>query len=252
MKRISLIAAAVTLIGVWGCQKQETTETRDAQVEREVQSRLTAERQAQQQQQLAQREADLDAREKSMPPVQTGESAPVATAIPANTRRETDRRDSDRDSDNSYDLFYTRLEPYGSWLETHDYGYVWQPREAGSANWRPYANGHWVYTDAGWAWVSEERFGWATYHYGRWTRLRTVGWVWVPGDEWAPAWVSWRKSDDYVGWAPLPPEAQFDRRRGIRNWADNYYDIGPAQYCFVPTAQFGAERVERGIVPSEQ
>src|SRR2546423_9736807 len=30
----------------------------------------------------------------------------------------------------------------------------------------------------------------------------------VPGDEWAPAWVSWRSSKDYVGWAPLPPEAR--------------------------------------------
>src|SRR5437773_2233500 len=91
-----------------------------------------------------------------------------------------------------------------------------QPREAqGSRDWRPYTDGHWVYTDVGWTWVSEEPFGWATYHYGRWTRLRNIGWVWVPGDEWAPAWVSWRKNNDYVGWAPLPPEAQFDRRSGI-------------------------------------
>jgi hypothetical protein len=66
--------------------------------------------------------------------------------------------------------------------------------------------------------MSEEPFGWATFHYGRWTRLRNIGWIWVPGDEWAPAWVSWRKSNDYIGWAPLPPEARFDRRRGIHNW----------------------------------
>jgi hypothetical protein len=100
--------------------------------------------------------------------------------------------------------------------------------------------------------VSEEPFGWATYHYGRWTRLRGIGWVWVPGEEWAPAWVSWRKSNDYVGWAPLPPEARFDRRTGIHNWADNYYDIGPDQYCFVATDQFGARRVETAVVPAER
>jgi len=74
----------------------------------------------------------------------------------------------------------------------------------------------------------------------------------VPGDEWAPAWVSWRKSNDYVGWAPLPSEARFDRRAGIHNWADNYYDIGPDQYCFVPTNQFGARRIETAVIPVQR
>src|SRR5437016_6816952 len=141
---------------------------------------------------------------------------------------------------------------YGDWRETSDYGYVWQPRQAQSRTWRPYTDGHWVYTDVGWTWVSEEPFGWATYHYGRWTRLRNIGWVWVPGDEWAPAWVSWRKSSDYVGWAPLPPEARFDRGTGIHNWSDSYYDVGPDQYCFVETKQFGAPRLENALVPSER
>src|SRR5205814_112978 len=84
----------------------------------------------------------------------------------------------------------------------------------------------------------------------RWTRLRNIGWVWVPGDEWAPAWVSWRKSNDYVGWAPLPPEARFDRGTGIHNWSDSYYDVGPDQYCFVETKQFGAPRLENAVIPS--
>src|SRR5436305_1554037 len=152
----------------------------------------------------------------------------------------------------SYDTFYTQLDRYGDWRETSDYGYVWQPRQAQSRTWRPYTDGHLVYTDVGWTWVSEEPFGWATYHYGRWTRLRNIGWVWVPGDQWAPAWVSWRKSNDYVGWAPLPPEARFDRGIGIHNWSDSYYDIGPDQYCFVETKQFGAPRLESAVVPSER
>ena len=114
---------------------------------------------------------------------------------------------ADSSSPRSYDTFYRKLEPYGGWRETTDYGYVWQPEQAQrSRDWRPYTDGRWAYTDAGWTWVSDEPFGWATYHYGRWTRLRGVGWVWVPGDEWAPAWVSWRKSDRHLGWAPLPPE----------------------------------------------
>ena len=176
------------------------------------------------------------------PPVQTSQSSARPKSEPSINRPTA-----------SYSTFYIKLEPYGAWRETADYGYVWQPREAErSRNWRPYTNGRWVYTDVGWTWVSEEPFGWAAYHYGRWTRLRHIGWVWVPGEEWASAWVSWRKGDDYIGWAPLPPEARFDRRSGIRNWADNYYDIGPDQYCFVPTRQFGAQRVSPTILPPER
>src|SRR3990170_33610 len=37
-------------------------------------------------------------------------------------------------------------------------------------------------------------------------RLAPFGnWFWVPGSRWAPAWVSWRSSNDYLAWAPLPP-----------------------------------------------
>src|SRR3982074_2129929 len=111
------------------------------------------------------------------------------------------------ESSADYDVFYDRLSSDGNWFYDDDYGYVWQPNVAVSTlSWRPYADGHWVWTDRGWCWVSNEDFGWATYHYGRWIRISGAGWVWVPGDEWAPAWVSWRHTDDddYVGWAPLP------------------------------------------------
>src|SRR5262249_44554206 len=37
-----------------------------------------------------------------------------------------------------------------------------------------------------------------------------IGWYWVPGRRWAPAWVSWRRSNDHVVWAPLPPSRGFD------------------------------------------
>jgi len=248
--KTSLVGLLVLSVTFSACQKQQTEEERKAEVEREVQNRLAAERQTQQQEQLSQREADLDAREKTLSDEQA--NADSRQASPPSTTETTTSTAERREGGGSYDIFYTRLEPYGSWFESSDYGYVWQPREAGSSEWRPYRDGHWVYTDVGWTWVSDERFGWATYHYGRWTRLRNVGWVWVPGDEWAPAWVSWRQSNDYVGWAPLPPEARFDRRSGIRNWADNYYDIGPAQYCFVPTRQLGGASLERMVVPVEQ
>src|SRR6266702_2037278 len=254
MKKLFVFPAVVVLAGLISCQKQQTEAEKNAEVERQVQERLAAEHQAEQQQQLSQRQADLDAREKALA---EKENAAAATP-PRRERSESEpvtrpRPVSGAGPTSGYSTFYTKLEPYGGWIETSDYGYVWQPRETESSrSWRPYTNGRWVYTDAGWTWISEEPFGWATYHYGRWTRLRGIGWVWVPGDEWAPAWVSWRVSNDYVGWAPLPPEAQFEARVGIRNWADNYYDIGPEQYCFVPTREIGAERIERVVVSPEQ
>ena len=250
MKRFTIFCACLALAGFTSCQKQQTEEERKAEIDRQVEQRLAAEHQAQEKEQLVQRQAELDAREKALAEQQN--AAAAQTPTPA-SRSRVARESSENEPTGSYNTFYTKLDRYGDWRETSDYGYVWQPREAErSRNWRPYTNGRWVYTDAGWTWVSEEPFGWATYHYGRWTRLRNVGWVWVPGDEWAPAWVSWRKSNDYVGWAPLPPEARFDRRTGIHNWSDNYYDIGPDQYSFVPTTDFGAQRVEGTVVPSER
>ena len=250
MKKFCTLFVIIVLAGFVSCQKQQTEEERKAEIDRQVEERLAAERQTQEKDQLAQRAADLDAREKALADQQNATATPTPEARLRSGARET-RESSDEGGD--YNIFYTKLDSYGEWRETSDYGYVWQPREAErSRNWHPYTDGRWVYTDAGWTWVSDEPFGWATYHYGRWTRLRGIGWVWVPGNEWAPAWVSWRKSDEYVGWAPLPPEARFDRRRGIHNWADNYYDIGPDQYRFVATREFGNKEIQRNVVPRER
>ena len=254
MRKFFVVPAVIAVATLVSCQKQQTEAEKNAEVERQVQERLAAEHQAEQQKQLQQQQADLDAREKAL-----AEKENAAAATPARRERAEPepvtraRAVSGAGPTSGYSTFYTKLEPHGAWLETADYGYVWQPREAESSrSWRPYTNGRWVYTDAGWTWISEESFGWATYHYGRWTRLRGIGWVWVPGQQWAPAWVSWRKSNDYVGWAPLPPEARFDQRTGIHNWSDNYYDIGPDQYCFVATREFGAQRAESTILPPER
>jgi hypothetical protein len=103
------------------------------------------------------------------------------------------------------DTFYDELAPYGQWVWHPRYGYVWLPEDV-SPRWRPYTVGRWTYTDEyGWYWDSYEPFAWAVYHYGRWGYDEDYGWFWVPGDTWAPAWVQWRYSDDYVGWAPIGP-----------------------------------------------
>ena len=151
--------------------------------------------------------------------------------------------------DLSIDVFYNQLEPYGDWVDAGDYGYVWHPRDAGD-DWRPYTDGHWAYTDAGWTWLSEEPYSWAVYHYGRWTKIVDLGWAWVPGTEWGPAWVSFRYSDRHVGWAPLPPEAEFrGDNREIGAWSDSYYDVGPTDYVFVDVRDFGAPRLRDVELP---
>jgi hypothetical protein len=253
MNKLLVVPVIIGLAVFCSCQKQQSEEARNAEIERQVQKRLTEERQAKAEEELAKRKSEIEARGAAMAQKEQA-TVNVPVAENAQTPFQAPRSDSSENSPTaSYSTFYNGLEPHGVWRETSTYGYVFQPREAErSRTWRPYTNGRWVYTDAGWTWVSEEPFGWATYHYGRWTRLRNIGWVWVPGEEWAPAWVSWRKSNDNVGWAPLPPEARFDRRSGIHNWADNYYDIGPEQYSFVPTNQFGAQRVETALVPAER
>src|SRR5437868_10405485 len=191
---LSLILIAALTLG--SCRKQQNDAEHQAEVDREVQRRLDAEHQVQEKEQLAQREAELNSREKALADKQKETTRTDARQTPRSSER---GNTSQVRGTASYDTFYTKLGSFGDWIETSDYGYVFQPRQAEqSRNWRPYTNGHWVYTDAGWTWISNEQFGWATYHYGRWIRLHSVGWVWVPGGQWAPAWVSWRKGNDYV------------------------------------------------------
>jgi len=144
----------------------------------------------------------------------------------------------------SSDDMQAALKDYGSWRPHPRYGQVWAPAGV-PRDWQPYENGHWVYTDDwGWYWVSdeaEEDWGWVTYHYGRWTFERGFGWFWVPGDEWAPAWVDWRYGDDYIGWAPLPPDDLIDS-----------YDTDPAPWIFVPGRYMTAPRLRNYYVPQDR
>ncbi|HEY3568819.1 MAG TPA: DUF6600 domain-containing protein [Thermoanaerobaculia bacterium] len=139
-------------------------------------------------------------------------------------------------------FFYDDLASYGNWIERPSYGWVWAPR-AVSTSWRPYQDGHWVWTDLGWTWVSDEPYGWATYHYGRWYDDPELGWVWVPGDEWGPAWVSWQEGDDYIGWAPLPPSVTLNFG-GVLS-----VSLAPETYVFVPERYFLAPRITTYVVP---
>ncbi len=103
----------------------------------------------------------------------------------------------------SFQTFYDNLAPYGQWINDPQYGNVFVPNE--DSDFRPYTRGYWAMTDYGNTWVSDDPWAWACYHYGRWTYNSYYGWIWIPGYDWAPAWVSWRYGRGYCGWAPLGP-----------------------------------------------
>lgn len=129
----------------------------------------------------------------------------------------------------SVQVFFDALSPYGRWITYGSYGYAWIPSvEVGFI---PYATaGHWVFTSLGWTWVSDYPWGWAPFHYGRWVYDDYYGWIWIPGTEWAPAWVVWAQSDDYYGWAPLPPGVDISVHISIGQY------IPYSRWVFIPGA----------------
>jgi hypothetical protein len=154
---------------------------------------------------------------------------------------------SDYESDDVVAYFRDDLAPYGEWFRYGSYGWVWRPYDV-VRGWRPYTVGHWILTDAGWTWVSDEPWGWAPFHYGRWFYDPFYGWVWLPGRQWAPAWVVWHRGHGWIGWAPLPPWGRW--RTGIGIPRDVY--VEPAHFCFVEERYIVEPQVARYIAPPER
>jgi hypothetical protein len=113
---------------------------------------------------------------------------------------------------------YEDLDAYGTWRVVADVGNVWVPRTV-PAGWAPYRNGHWAWIDPwGWTWVDDAPWGFAPFHYGRWT-LFEDRWCWVPGPVrqrpvYAPALVAFIGGANFslsvasgpaIGWFPLAP-----------------------------------------------
>jgi hypothetical protein len=158
----------------------------------------------------------------------------------------------------SFQSFYDVLSPMGEWIqvskedvdedlndgegqsysslaEDENFLFIWKP--TADASWKPYMNGKWVYTNHGWLWQSYDAWGNATYNYGRWWNSKKYGWVWMPGYAWAPAWVRWKVSADYVGWAPLTPKAKWSSEKGINS--GNYkYNDADVNWVFVQKEGF--------------
>lgn len=173
----------------------------------------------------------------------------------------------------SFQSFYDLLSPVGEWIQVskddvdEEMGdgngqgngliadgdnlvFIWKPSVT-DVQWKPYTDGKWVYSSQGWVWSSNDHWGWAVYHYGRWWNSKKLGWVWMPGYVWAPAWVMWRVDDNYVGWAPLSPRAKWKITAGITDV--NYrYKYNDADWVFVDKSKF-ADEINRGnIVVSEK
>ena len=142
--------------------------------------------------------------------------------------------------------FYDELAPYGQWVDC-SYGQCWVPARVAS-DWQPYSNGQWIYTQYGWTWVSSDPWGGNPYHYGTWASIPGYGWSWVPGTVWAPAWVTWSYSNNYVGWAPLPPTVVF----GASGYSGRAIVVRETQYVFVPTNRFVGGNVTAVRVPAQQ
>jgi hypothetical protein len=140
----------------------------------------------------------------------------------------------------SFQVFYDQLSPYGQWIDYPNYGYVWIPNAG--RTFVPYStNGYWVMTEYGWTWISKYRWGWAPFHYGRWDFDDYIGWFWIPGNEWGPAWVTWRSANGYYGWTPLRPGISISL-----SFSGGYGDID--HWCFVRDRDFGRRDIYRYYV----
>ena len=113
------------------------------------------------------------------------------------------------------------LDDNGRWESNAQYGAVWYPANV-SAGWVPYRDGRWVWIDPwGWSWVDDAPWGYAPFHYGRWSQFGN-SWGWIPGPidvrpYYAPALVAFVGGSGWsVGvsigtqaWFPLGPREAY-------------------------------------------
>jgi len=106
------------------------------------------------------------------------------------------------------------LNENGRWVYVKDYDtWAWSPYV--STGWRPYYHGYWGWGANGSCWISDEPWGWVPYHYGNWSYVNYYGWIWFPGQVYAPAWVYWAWGPTWVGWVPW---GYYSYYPGYYNW----------------------------------
>ncbi|WP_286004545.1 DUF6600 domain-containing protein [Geitlerinema calcuttense] len=99
-----------------------------------------------------------------------------------------------------FDVVYKELAAQGAWQKHAKHKWVFVPNAPDS--WKPYRNGQWVYSNAGWLWRGKEPWSWVTDHYGAWI-YEDKKWKWVPGNKWHASSVLWQEAGDLLGWRPV-------------------------------------------------
>ena len=114
------------------------------------------------------------------------------------------------------------LSRYGTFTMDTVHGEVWTPSVA-PVGWHPYPPCHWVKAQR-WGLYYDDQTEWGriVHHFGRWLHDADKGWLWIPGNQFSPAWVVWRSSRAWTGWAPLPPRDDQTRVADTMAGADSW------------------------------
>ena len=185
-------------------------------------------------------------------------------------RDRADRRETTRyvGSEFSYDSDSAGFDDNGSWAYVPSAGsYGWRPNVP--PGWTPYSLGSWRWTPAGLTWVSDESWGWLPYHYGTWVFDPVLGWYWIPGNLYSPAWVFWSFDSDWTGWCPVgyyggyydstyrSTRATVGNERGVP-WLPNLRgrvevtQIDRRGWNFTPTARMGSRLQTRDVTRGDR
>jgi hypothetical protein len=71
------------------------------------------------------------------------------------------------------------------------------------------------------------------------------GWLWVPGYDWSPAWVTWGNVDNYYCWAPLMPEVNVVADFGSWRPHSFYWNVCSRDHIYDRNISNVIERPER-------
>ena len=142
---------------------------------------------------------------------------------------------------------------YGEWLWDDMYGYCWRPYIDNGAypwGWQPYFYGQWARYGGQMFWVPGEPWGWIPYHLGVWHWSKKIGWVWLPGSMFAPAWATW---DFYFGYACWRPWGLYDWMYGHYDpfgWSGFSYDGG--SWAYAPYRKVGGGAIPPTVTRKDQ
>jgi hypothetical protein len=144
----------------------------------------------------------------------------------------------------------------GEWLWDDLFGYVWRPflndQRYPWGNWSPYIYGRWAEAGDSMFWVPEEPWGWIPYHLGLWQWDRKLGWVWLPGSLFAPAWAAWDFFEGYYAWRPWTLLDWYFQGRSL-SYAYAYgFDGMYGRWPYYGPGHFGPQPPEKAATPLTQ